>query len=467
MRLTEQIKAIVLNTKILTALLCFFGTFTATANSASQTLFTTQVPSQVGQSDGTGVNYELGTLLRSNTTGQIAAIRFWKDAKESGTHTGHIWSRTGQVLASVAFANETASGWQQQALTTPLAIVANTTYVVSVNTGNTFYVDTASGLASQVINGSLISVVGNDGVYGGTGKFPTSSWQKSNYFRDVVFVPVTGSVIAPTITSQPSSETVIAGQRATFTVVASGTAPMTYQWTKNAGAISGATSSSYTTPAEVTSDTNALFGVVVANSMGSATSASAALTVTAATLILNSSASSLAFGNVNTSSSATLSVTLTNAGNSSVTVLSVSLSGAGFSASGVSGGVILPPGRTATVTATFSPSAAGIIAGNVTVTSNATNSPDSIALSGTGVALVSRSASLSWTASTSVVVGYNVYSSRTSGGPYTQLTSSPSIGTSYIDSTVQAGLIYYYVVTAVASGDAESVFSSEISAVIP
>jgi hypothetical protein len=531
-------------------------TFAATANSTTQSLFTTQVPGQVGQSDGATVNYELGTLLRSNTTGQIAAIRFWKDAKESGTHTGHIWSSTGQVLASIVFANETASGWQQQALTVPLAIAANTTYVVSVNTGNSSYVDTVSGLASQVINGNLSSVVGNDGVYGPIGAFPTSSWQASNYFRDVLFVPSNGSVIAPAITTQPvnqsvnvgqtaafnvaatgtlpvtyqwkknstaisgatsstyttpattssdnasqftvvltnsagtatsatatltvntvsvapaitaqpSSKAVIAGQTATFTVVATGTAPMTYQWTKNAVAIGGAASSSYTTPAEVTSDNNAQFAVHVTNSMGNATSTSATLTVTTGTLLLNSSASSLAFGNVNVSSSATKSVTLTNAGNSDVTVSGVSVSGPGFNASGVSGGLILTPGQTAALTATFTPSAAGSMTGNVAVASNATNSPDAIALSGTGVAMVSHSAFLSWTASTSTVVGYNVYSSTTSGGPYTPLTSSPSVGTSYTDSTVQAGLTYYYVVTAVASGNVESVFSNEISGIIP
>ena len=98
-------------------------------------------------------------------TGQITAVRFWKASSENGTHTGNIWSSTGTLLASVTFTNETASGWQQQALTTPLAIAANTTYVVSVNTGNTYYVATNGGLSSQVINEDLSSVVGNNGVY--------------------------------------------------------------------------------------------------------------------------------------------------------------------------------------------------------------------------------------------------------------------------------------------------------------
>jgi hypothetical protein len=60
--------------------------------------------------------------------------------------------------------------------------------VVSVNTGNTFYVATTGGLSSQVINGNLRSVVGNNGLYGTTGTFPANSYQTSNYFRDIVFV---------------------------------------------------------------------------------------------------------------------------------------------------------------------------------------------------------------------------------------------------------------------------------------
>jgi hypothetical protein len=49
-------------------------------------------------------------------------------------------------------------------------------------------VATNGGLASQVVNGNLSSVVGNNGVYGTTGTFPTNSWQGSNYFRDFVFI---------------------------------------------------------------------------------------------------------------------------------------------------------------------------------------------------------------------------------------------------------------------------------------
>src|SRR5207253_1999012 len=90
--------------------------------------------------------------------------------------------------------------------------------------------------------------------------------------------------LAPTITTQPVNQTVTAGQTATFTVVASGTAPLSYQWQKNGANIAGATSSSYTTPATAIADSGATFDVVVSNSVGNATSNLATLTVSAAPL---------------------------------------------------------------------------------------------------------------------------------------------------------------------------------------
>lgn len=85
---------------------------------------------------------------------------------------------------------------------------------------------------------------------------------------------------APVITSQPSSQSVPAGQMATFSVTAKGHSPLTYQWSENGAAISGATSSTYTTPATTAADSGSTFQVAVSNSLGSVTSNSATLTVT-------------------------------------------------------------------------------------------------------------------------------------------------------------------------------------------
>lgn len=88
------------------------------------------------------------------------------------------------------------------------------------------------------------------------------------------------SATAPAITSQPASLTVKAGQTANFTVVASGTAPLTYQWQKDGAAVAGATASTYTTPPTTVADDGAQYTVVVSNAAGSMTSDAASLSVT-------------------------------------------------------------------------------------------------------------------------------------------------------------------------------------------
>ena len=89
-----------------------------------------------------------------------------------------------------------------------------------------------------------------------------------------------GASQAPTITQQPASQTVAPGQRVTFTVAASGTQPLSYQWQRNHMNIKGATSSSYTIAAATSADNGAVFRALVSNGSGSVFSNDAALTVT-------------------------------------------------------------------------------------------------------------------------------------------------------------------------------------------
>jgi hypothetical protein len=111
-------------------------------------------------------------------------------------------------------------------------------------------------------NGSLFSVVVSNG--GGS--------VTSNNATLTVRTP-------PTITTQPADTTVRAGQRARFSVTATGTAPLHYQWMKNGVNITGATKASYTTPPTTAGDNGALFAVTVSNLAGSVTSNNATLTV--------------------------------------------------------------------------------------------------------------------------------------------------------------------------------------------
>lgn len=89
------------------------------------------------------------------------------------------------------------------------------------------------------------------------------------------------TLVAPTISFQPSSQTVTTGQTATFSVTASGTAPLVYQWQKNDSIVNGATSSTYTTPATTSADNGARFAVAVSNAVDSVTSNDATLGVSA------------------------------------------------------------------------------------------------------------------------------------------------------------------------------------------
>ena len=117
----------------------------------------------------------------SDNPGLIQAIRYYKSPSETGTHVGHIWSSTGQPLATITFTNEGASGWQQQALATPLTINAGTTYVVSVN-ANSYYAVTSQGFASVISNGGLNAPVGA-GVYNyNAGVFPSRCLSERELF---------------------------------------------------------------------------------------------------------------------------------------------------------------------------------------------------------------------------------------------------------------------------------------------
>jgi hypothetical protein len=186
------------------------------------------------------------------------------------------------------------------------------------------------------------------------------------------------------------------------------------------------------------------------------------------TSLLNASTKNLNLGNVPIGNSNVLGVTLTNAGNSNVSISNVSVSGSGFTASGLSAGLTLTPGQTATLNVTLAPAATGGVSGSVTVVSNASNSPAVVTLSGAGIAAtVQHSVALSWSSSSSPVIGYFVYRGAISAGPYSKLNSSADPATSYTDTSVRGGQTYVYVVTAVDAIGIESGYSIPVSATIP
>ena len=124
-----------------------------------------------------------------------------------------------------------------------------------------------AGQASTGIPVPVGMTVGPDGYL-----YYLSRTEPSSVYR----VGFSGS-LAPVIAAQPEPQTVTLGDKATFSVQASGATPLTYQWRRDGVAIAGATGSSYTTPSTTTSDDGAKFSVVVTNASGSTTSADAAL----------------------------------------------------------------------------------------------------------------------------------------------------------------------------------------------
>ncbi len=118
--------------------------------------------------------------------------------------------------------------------------------------------------------------------------------------------PVTPTAVAPSITAQPQNAAVAAGQTATFTVTAAGTAPLLYQWRRSGNAIAGAVAASYTTAATSAADNGATFSVAVTNSAGAVSSNTAVLAVNAPLTI---TATSLPNGVVQSPYTATLQAT--------------------------------------------------------------------------------------------------------------------------------------------------------------
>lgn len=182
---------------------------------------------------------------------------------------------------------------------------------------------------------------------------------------------------------------------------------------------------------------------------------------------LGVSPSTLDFGDVTVGSSANKTGTLT-AGATDINVSSAGWNGQGYSVSGITFPVKVAAGTNTTYTVTFTPQATGSAPGSISFVSDASNSPTSQTFSGNGVQASQHSVALSWTASPSNVIGYNLYRGTQSGGPYpTKLTSSPQANTNFSDSNVTSGTTYYYVATAVDSNNVESVDSNEASANIP
>ncbi|MFY9802600.1 MAG: choice-of-anchor D domain-containing protein [Candidatus Acidiferrales bacterium] len=270
-----------------------------------------------------------------------------------------------------------------------------------------------------------------------------------------------------------SSQTIRLANSGTASVTVSGLAPsvatvsvsgLTIPMTLAPGASANFTAAFKPTAASSVS------GKITVTSNASDASMPINLTGTGQTAVIQLTASptSVSFGSATTGSTNAKQVTVTNTGNENAIISSVTVAGTGFSLGSAGTGVTLNPGQSQTYTIDFDPKTAASATGTLSIASNAPSSPMKLALAGTAVApSTSHSVALSWDRSTSTVLGYFVYRSSKPSGPYAKMNSSADSSTSYSDSTVASGQVYYYVVTAVDSTNIESSYSNQVSVTIP
>lgn len=169
-------------------------------SATAQSLFTNQLPATPAADDSAAV--EVGTRFVPAKDGSITGIRFFKGTGNGGTHTGHLWTADGRLLATVTFNGESASGWQQATVSPAVPVTAGTAYVVSYLAPQGHYASTPSFFGSAFTSGDLSAPAdaseSHNGVYlyGAAGGFPTFSYNATNYFADIVFEPAPTSISA-------------------------------------------------------------------------------------------------------------------------------------------------------------------------------------------------------------------------------------------------------------------------------
>ncbi|WP_245279205.1 DUF4082 domain-containing protein [Mesorhizobium loti] len=184
---------------------------TVTPPAVTQSLFAANAtPSTTTENDPNSV--ELGMKFTASAAGVIDGIRFYKGPQNTGAHTGSLWTSTGTLLGSLTFTNETTSGWQSTNFSNPISVTAGTTYIVSYHSAGSYSAD-SNYFSSAVSSGNLTApssaASGGNGVYayGSGSAFPTSSYNASNYWVDVIYSPADALPNQPPVAANDSGFT--------------------------------------------------------------------------------------------------------------------------------------------------------------------------------------------------------------------------------------------------------------------
>ena len=419
--------------------------FTATASSVA----TAQTVKLTAAASGTYASFTLqlnanGPALSMN----VASMAFGDILLSSSGTKSVTLTSTGNVPVTVNSATLTGTGFTVSGPTFPVALNPGGTVLLTVR-----FTPTTSGATSGNLTIASNSSAGSSAVIGlsGTGLPTLSTLSCGNASMtgsgtDSCTVTLTGAALAGGTAVNLSSSNLAVTVPTAVTV--------------------GANATSAVFTAIVTSVGTAQPVTLTATAAG--VSANFALQLIAAVPTLSVDAASITFGNVTLNTPATQSVTLTSTGTASVTVNSATLTGTGFTVSGATFPVTLNPGQALTLAVVFNPIATGTATGTLTIASNSSTSSSAvIVLTGAGTA---HQVELSWNPpsnSSDPVVGYNVYRAPSGTSNYQLLHSSGDVQTTYVDSPVQSGQSYDYIVMSVDSHTVLSIPSNVFRVAIP
>jgi hypothetical protein len=279
---------------------------------------------------------------------------------------------------------------------------------------------------------------------------------------------------APTLTVATSGSPSLYGSGVTFTATISSGPTGTVTFYDGSGSIGVAaivgTSAALTTAA-LAAGSHAITATWPGNSSYPAVTSSAiAQVVNPATPTLSINAGSVSFGQVPLNLLVTQTVTLASTGSAPVTVSSAAVTGTGFSLAGAAFSAILSPGQTANLGVQFDPASVGTADGQLTIVSNSSGGVTvAVPLSGTG-AVIDYAVELTWDApegSADPIAGYNVYRSMAGASEYQLLNPSVDALTAYLDSSIQPGQTYVYLIESVDSSGIESAPSALVAVTVP
>ena len=346
--------------------------------------------------------------------------------------------------------------------------ISPTTAIVQAGNSQQFNASvlaTTNATLNWLVNGiqggnSVVGSISSQGLYTAPGQVSsnssvivTASDGTGQANASVTVVPPATSV---SVSISPTSASVQVGQSKQFTATISGTTNTAVSWLVNGGlggnSTVGTISSAglYTAPSSVPANS---VTVTAQSAYDSTSSANATVTVTPSSTPVSVSVSPTS-ASVQVGQSQPFTATVSGTTNSAVNwLVNGSLGGNSTVGTISSAGLYTAP--------------SSVPASAVTVTAQSASNSTSSANAAVTITPTVHIVDLSWTASTSVVAGYNIYRGTVSGGPYTRINASLEPATLYTDSAVQAGQTYYYVTAAVDSSGVESGYSNVVQAVVP